>query len=300
MRQLFYHFKSALENIKLNQTMGFFSLVSLSLTLMMFGLFLVFYINVQGFVQSMRESVQFSIYLNDGATQKAVESIKKTLEDDPRILSSTYLSKEDALEIFNQSFQDKTLIERLGENPLPASFEVVVKGEFQEALALENIIHDFKAFPGVDEVLYGSEWLENLNIFLKLLQVIGVGIGGFLTLTVTTSIANTVRLHFYNRREEIEIMKLIGATHGFIKVPFFIEGVLMGAISSGFSVIFLFIVFEYAKEHLGGFLGAMGPLQNLQFLPHNMLFALVIGGSALGGLGSFISLNHLLKLRNSE
>ncbi|MFQ5588075.1 MAG: cell division protein FtsX [Nitrospiria bacterium] len=300
MRQFFYHLKSAIENIKLNQTMGFFSLVSLSLTLMLFGLFLIFYNNVQAFVQTMRESVQFSVYLQDAADQPAIDRIRKTLDDDTRILSSSYISKEAALEIFNQSFQDTTLIERLGENPLPASFEVVVKGEFQDAASLSEIIRDFKDLPGVDEVQYGSEWLENLNTFLRLLQVIGVGIGGFLTLAVMTSIANTVRLHFYNRHEEIEIMKLIGATHGFIKVPFFVEGVLMGAISSSFSVLFLFMVFEYAKGHLDVFLGAMGPLPDLQFLPPGILLALIVSGSTLGGLGSFISLNHLLKLRNPE
>lgn len=280
--------------------MGFFSLISLSLTLMLFGAFLVFYNNVQGFVQTMRESVQFSVYLKEGIDQNLIKDVKKTLSNDSRILSSTYISKDAALKIFNQSFQDKTLIERLGENPLPASFEVVVKSAFQESDILEKIISEYKVFPGVDEVQYGSEWLENLNNFLKLLQIIGVGIGGFLGVTVMTNIANTVRLHFYNRQDEIEIMKLIGATHGFIKIPFFIEGFLMGAISSVVSILFLFLIFEYTKGRIGGFLVAMGSFQGLQFLSPNMLGGLVLAGCALGGIGSFISLNHLLRLRHSE
>lgn len=300
MRQFFYHFKSALENIRINKTMGFFSLFSLSLTLMIFGIFLLFYNNMQGFVQKMRESVQFSIYLEDGIDAKAVQDIKNTLNLDQRIFSATYISKEAALEIFNESFQDKTLIDRLGENPLPASFEVVVKNEFQEVVLLEAIINDFKGLGGVEEVQYGSEWLENLNTFLKLLQVIGVGIGGFLIVAIMTNIANTIRLHFYNRRDEIEIMKLMGATHGFIKIPFFIEGILMGTISSGLSVLLLFLVFTYTKEHLEGFLGTMGSLEGLQFLPPNILCGLLIGGGTLGGLGSYLSMKHLLSLRNSE
>ncbi len=300
MRQFYYHLKTAVENIQLNQTMGFFSLISLGLTLMLFGVFLLFYGNVQGFVQTMRESVQFSIYLKDSADQNAIHKIKEGLNDDPRILSSTYISKEEALKIFNESFHDKELITRLGENPLPASFEVVVKADYQEAKSLEAVIRTFKVFPGVEEVQYGSEWLENLNTFLSVLRLIGVGIGGFLAVTVTTNIANTVRLHFYNRREEIEIMKLIGATHGFIKIPFFIEGLLMGAMSGLIAVILLFFLFDYAKGYLDVSLGTMGRFGDLQFLPLNLLFALMLAGSVLGGVGSYISLNHLLRLRNPD
>lgn len=300
MRQFYYHFKTAVENIQLNQTMGIFSLISLGLTLMLFGIFLLFYGNVQGFVQTMRESVQFSIYIKDSADQNAIHKIKEGLNNDQRILSSTYISKEEALKIFNASFHDKGLIERLGENPLPASFEVIVKADYQEAKSLEAIIQSFQVFSGVEEVQYGSEWLENLNTFLNLLQLVGIGIGGFLAVTVTTNIANTVRLHFYNRREEIEIMKLIGATHGFIKIPFFIEGLLMGAMSSIISVVLLFFLFDYSKSYLEVFLGALGSLGGLRFLPVNLLFALLLAGSALGGIGSYISLNHLLKLRNPD
>jgi len=300
MRQFFYHFKTAIENIQLNQTMGFFSLISLGLTLMLFGVFMLFYGNVQGFVQTMRESVQFSIYLKDSADQNAIHKIKEGLNDDKRILSSTYISKEEALKIFNESFHDQGLIERLGENPLPASFEVIVKSDYQQAKALEAIIDTFKVFSGVEEVQYGSEWLENLNAFLNLLRLIGVGIGGFLAVTVTTNIANTVRLHFYNRREEIEIMKLIGATHGFIKVPFFIEGLLMGVMSGVIAVVLLFFLFDYTKGYLEVFLGTIGSFGGLQFLPLNLSFGLMFAGSALGGIGSYISLNHLLRLRNPD
>jgi len=298
MKQSFFHLKSAIENIKLNQTMAAFSLISLSLTLMLFGVFLLFYYNVQGFVQSMRESVQFSIYLKEGSDKKTVSHIEEALKNDKRILSFVYISKEEALHTFNSSFQDQGLVERLGENPFPASFEVKVKPSYQDPTILGEIVARFKGLSGIEEVQYGSEWLKNLLIFLKLLTVTGVGIGVFLAITVMTNIANTIRLHFYNRREEIEIMKLIGATHRFIKVPFVMEGVLMGGISGIFSIVFLFLVFYYAKDTLLTILGGMGSIGTFQFLPTNILVGLICAGSFLGGIGSFISLSHLLRLRN--
>jgi len=305
MKSFFYHLKSALENIKLNQTMALFSLVSLSLTLMLFGIFLLFYYNVQNFVQTMRESVQFSIYLKDAPSGKTtqiklVKEVEQRLKNDVRIASFIYISKEEALETFNTAFQDGALLERLGENPFPASFEVKVKAEYQEPEKMKDIIAHFESIPVIEEVRYGSEWLNSLLTFLKFLKAIGVGIGAFLALTVTSNIANTIRLHFYNRREEIEIMKLIGATHGFIKIPFVLEGLFMGAISGLLSVLFLFASFEYAKDHLHSIMGAMGKNQGLQFLPIDVSIGLTLFGALLGAAGSFISLSHLLTLRNPE
>ncbi len=305
MKSFFYHLKSALENIKLNQTMALFSLVSLSLTLMLFGIFLLFYYNVQGFVQTMRESVQFSIYLKDMPSQKTakmqwVDEIEQSLKKDVRIASFIYISKDQALETFNTAFQDGALLERLGENPFPASFEVKVKAEHQEPEKMKDIIAHFESMPMIEEVHYGSEWLNNLLTFLKFLKAIGVGIGAFLALTVTSNIANTIRLHFYNRREEIEIMKLIGATHGFIKIPFVLEGLFMGAVSGLLSILFLFASFEYSKDYLLSIMGAMGKSQGLQFLPINVAMGLTFFGALLGAAGSFISLSHLLTLRNPE
>lgn len=305
MKSFFYHLKSALENIKLNQTMALFSLVSLSLTLMLFGIFLLFYYNVQDFVQNMRESVQFSIYLKEAQSNKTIqpqlpEELEQELKNDPRISSFIYISKEEALETFNTTFQDGALLDRLGENPFPASFEVKVKTLHQEPEKMKRIITHFEAMSGVDEVRYGSEWLSSLLTFMRFLKAIGIGIGAFLALTVTSNIANTIRLHFYNRREEIEIMKLIGATHAFIKVPFVLEGLFMGAISGLLSILFLFASFEYSKEYLLSIIGAMGKNQGLAFLRIDVLIGLTLFGALLGGAGSFISLNHLLTLRNPE
>jgi cell division transport system permease protein len=305
MKSFFYHLKSAFENIKLNQTMVLFSLVSLSFTLMLFGIFLLFYYNVQDFVQTMRESVQFSVYLKEASTgktiqNKRVQEIEQDLKSDVRIASFIYISKEEALETFNSTFQDRSLLERLGENPFPASFEVKVKTEYQEPEKMKPIIAHFEAMPLVEEVRYASDWINNLLIFLRVLKAVGVGIGASLALTVTSNIANTIRLHFYNRREEIEIMKLIGATHGFIKIPFVLEGLFMGGISGLLSVLFLFSGFEYSKGYLLSIIGAMGRNQGLQFLPVEVLFSLIFFGALLGGAGSFISLGHLLTLRNPE
>jgi len=297
MRRIFYFFNSAVENIQLNRTMAFLSLVSLSLTLMLFGLFLLFYYNVQGFLGSMRENIQFSIYLEDETDRDTVLEIKQTLSRDNRIRSFHYISKGEALELFREYFQDESLLKSLGENPLPASFEVHVKAAYQKPKKLSEMINHFRTLPGVEEIEYGSELLQNLNTFLRYLRIVGIGIGGFLAVAVMTIVANTIRLHFYNRKEEIEIMKLIGATHRFIKIPFFMEGSLMGILGGGLAVLILFSLYSYSKTYLSSLGGIIGPFRGIQFLPTSMLFGMMAAGGVFGGIGSLVSLNHLLRLR---
>jgi cell division transport system permease protein len=299
MRKILYFFKSAVENLQINRMMAFFSFLSLSLTLMLFGVFLLFYYNVQNLLYSMQEDVQFSIYLSDGIAEEEVRSIKERLSSDDRISAVTYISKEEALTIFKKEFHDESLLKSLGGNPLPASFEVKVKAAHQNPQQLSVIVDRFKRLPGVEEVEYGSEWLQNLDAFLKLLRKVGIGVGGLLAVAMVTIIANTVRLHFYSRKDEIEIMKLMGATHTFIKIPFFIEGSLIGLISGWIAVLMLFGVFHFAQIQLQSIGGMIGGFINPLFLPAPFLFGLTVGGGMLGGVAGFLSLSALMKARFS-
>ncbi|HIE65084.1 MAG: permease-like cell division protein FtsX [Nitrospira sp.] len=297
MKRLLYFFDAALENIKLNRTMALLSLISLSLTLMLFGLFLLFYYNFQGFIGTMRENVQFSIYINNAIGDGKIKKIEEALSDDDRIASFDYISKEKALELFKAYFQDQPLLKSLGENPLPASFEIRVKANHQDPVEIQNMIKYFKSLPGVDEIHYGSELFQTLNAFLNFMKIVGLGIGGFLAVAVMTIVANTIRLHFYNRREEIEIMKLIGATHRFIKIPFFMEGSMMGLVGGGLATLILFSLYSFSKVHLQSLGGVIGHFQDIRFLPVSMLVGLIVAGGMFGGIGSLVSLNQLLRLQ---
>jgi cell division transport system permease protein len=297
MKRFLYFLDVALENIKLNRTMALLSLISLSLTLMLFGLFLLFYYNFQGFIGTMRENIQFSIYVDDNIDDDKIGEIKRALSKDKRIVSFDYISKGKALELFKEYFQDQSLLKSLGGNPLPASFEVHIKVDYQNPGELQKMIEDFNSFSGVNEIHYGSELFQNLNAFLRFLRVVGVGIGAFLAVAVMTIVANTIRLHFYNRKEEIEIMKLIGATHRFIKIPFFMEGSFMGFVGGALASLILFSLYSFSKVHLQSLGGMIGHFQDVQFLPVSMLVGLIVAGGMFGGIGSLVSLNQLLRLQ---
>ncbi len=296
MRRLIYFVRAALNNIRRNKVMSFFLLASLSLTLMLFGLFLLIYDNVQGFITSVQEDVQFSVYLKDAVTENEIRQIKEQLSVEKGVLSFRYLSKKEAMILFQKEFQDGALLKDLGVNPLPASLEVKVRSEYQDPQKLSRLVGRFHQFPGVEEVQYGAEWLQNLNAILEILKIVGIGAGVLLSVTVIAIVSNTVRLHMLGRREEIEIMKLLGATHHFIKMPFFLEGMLMGLLSGLCSVGLLFAVYRAFHLLLRVVGGMMGGLLNVHFLGPSLVFGLILVGGVLGGMGSFISLSRLLKI----
>ncbi len=297
MGRIFYFIKCALQNIRLNRSLAFFSVITLTLTLMLFGLFLLFYYNVQGFLASIQRDVEFSVYLREGVLEEEVSLIQKAFANDERVASFRYLSKDDALELFKREFSGEPLLQHLGTNPLPASFEVNVKPIFQNPKEIARITKEISKFSGVEEVQYGAEWLQNLNDFLTLLKFFGMGVGGLLTIAVVTIISHAVRLHFYDRREEVEIMKLIGATHRFIKNPFLLEGMLLGAISGGLSCWAIFGLFRFLNTRLIEMGGLVGRLLTFHFLPPHVIAGMVLTGAFLGGIGGEFSLTYLLRFR---
>ncbi len=295
--RLFYFLKCALQNIRLNRSLAFFSVITLTLTLMLFGLFLLFYFNVKGLLSSIQRDVEFSVYLNDTVQEEEVHLIQNALIADPRVASFRYLSKEDALELFKKEFQSETLVKHLGANPLPSSFEVNVKPAYQNPKEIGRLSEEMSKFVGVEEVQYGAEWLQNFSDFLTLLKFAGLAIGGLLTIAVITIIAHAVRLHFYDRHEEVEIMKLIGATPRFIKNPFLLEGMLLGSISGGLSCAAIFSLFNFFDTHLAEVGGVVGKLVTLQFLPPEVMMGMVLTGAFLGGVGGEVSLTYFMRFR---
>jgi len=295
--RFFYFLKCALQNIRLNRSLAFFSVITLTLTLMLFGLFLLFYLNVKGLLASIQGDVEFSVYLNETAREEDIHAIQSRLTSDPRVSSFRYLTQDDALALFKKEFQGETLLKHLGTNPLPASFEVNVKPLYQNPKEIGLLTQEMSKLSGVEEIQYGAEWLQNFSDFLTLLKLSGLGIGGLLTVAVVTIIAHAVRLHFYDRHEEVEIMKLIGATPRFIKNPFLLEGMLLGAISGGLSCGVIFSLFQSFNAHLVEVGGMVGNLVTLHFLPPEIIMGMVLTGAFLGGIGGEISLTYFMRFR---
>jgi cell division transport system permease protein len=262
------------------------------------GIFLLLYLNLERVLGSLYEEVKVTVYLRETAAAGAVAELQAQLAQDPAVSAIEVVTREQALAAFRQRFPaEERLLSGLGENPFPASLVIKVGSRFRTSQAVAELVRKLQTLSEVEEVLYNKDWIETLASALRYLKLLGIGIGVVLAFSMVTILANTIRLTLHARREEIEVLRLIGATPGFIKTPFVLEGAILGGVGAACSLLLLRAVFALAETKValqGTFWGlGKGPA----FLPGRIMLAMVMLGVILGCLGSLVSIGHLRDVR---
>jgi len=208
-----------------------------------------------------------------------------------------YRSKDEALKALEERLKGRQgLLKGLPRNPLPASLEIQLKPEYQNSLGVQRLVEKLRGAPEVEDLQFGAEWVERFSAFMELLEVLGLGLGGLFFLTTIFVISSTIRLNIFARREEIEIMRFVGATGLFIRAPFYIEGILQGFMGACLALAMLFAFFQLfstkvydpLKDLLGNF--------PVHFLTVEQMAAMALGGLALGLLGTQVSVGRYLRV----
>ncbi len=263
------------------------------------GVFLLVYLNVQEALGSLREEIKVIVYLRDVVSPQAVSRVRAEIGQDSAVAGIEYVSREQALATFRAQFpSEERLLSGLGDNPFPASLVIKVSPAYRSSEQVRALVQKLNALSETEEVLYSQDWIENLAVALRYLEVLGLGIGTVLAASMVTILANTIRLTLHARRDEIEIMKLIGATTAFIKTPFVLEGALLGGAGALCSLFLLRTLFGLAEAKLAlrGTFWGIG--RGLVFLPDRVTVAFLLLGIMLGCLGSVVSLFQLRGARS--
>jgi cell division transport system permease protein len=298
MTRLRYLLREAVDNIKSNRTTTFVALATTTFTMLAMGVFLLVYLNVQEALGSLREEIKVIVYLRDVVSPQAVSRVRAEIGQDSAVAGIEYVSREQALATFRAQFpSEERLLSGLGDNPFPASLVIKVSPAYRSSEQVRALVQKLNALSETEEVLYSQDWIENLAVALRYLEVLGLGIGTVLAASMVTILANTIRLTLHARRDEIEIMKLIGATTTFIKTPFVLEGALLGGVGALCSLFLLRTLFGLAEAKLAlrGTFWGIG--RGLVFLPDRVTVAFLLLGIMLGCLGSVVS---LLRLRGAR
>lgn len=291
MRLVTYLVREAFINIRINRTTTLIAMATTAFTLACFGVFLLLYLNLRGVISSLQEDIQVIVYLNDGLSPQNVSDLQQRLNTEQGIASLTYLSKEQALADFRAQFPSELhLLQGLGENPLPASFVVTLGPQFRSSESVKRWAERVKGVPGVAQVQYSREWIENLATVIGYIELAAIAVGAILSAASVTIIASVIRLTVYARRDEIEIMQLIGATGAFIKIPYLLEGAVLGALGGALSLALLKGGFELFKLQLGAPGRLLGIDSWFSFFPGHISLLMVVAGLLLGFTGSFVSL----------
>lgn len=269
--------------------------VAVALTLMAF--FALIVLNVQQMTRNLSQDLQIIAYLEgnpqgDGR-EKLLENIRSMAEVDTVI----FVSKAEAFARFSKRLgQDATLLEGMDSEVLPASVEITLKDNFRTRSGVDQVLTQLKGKGVFSDFRYGQEWLERFESFVALLRLAGAILGGFLLFATLFIVSNTIKLTIYARRDELEVMALVGATPLFIKGPFLLEGALQGAAGGLFALIGAFGIFQLFMEKSLSFM-LMGQSQGgLMFLPASYQWAMIGAGTFLGFMGSLVSLRQLVRI----
>jgi cell division transport system permease protein len=291
-RALAYFFEEALQSLWRSRLMNALSVGTIAVSLFVLGAFLAVAGNLAAVVERWTQKVQVTFYLEDNLEERIRKGLTDRLGDDPAVESVELVTRAAALERFRKLFHDlSTLPDDLGQNPFPASLEVSLRRGHQSKEEVSRLVDAFAKAPGVQEVQYDLLWIERLATAVRLVRGVGALLGGILVLAGVFTISNVIRLTVYARQDELDIMRLVGATPAYVKGPFVAEGMIQGALGGLLAAGFLALAVRLlardaaaASELLGRAALTLSPELGL---------LLVGGGMAVGIAGSLMSLGRL-------
>lgn len=268
-----YTLREAVMGFKRTKLLSSISIGTISLLLLLLGGFLSLTVNVQRVIDYVRRRVEIEVFLEDSVIRRQALDLKARIMRLEGVRAVTYISKEQALKEFKA---DLELLEAVETNPLPASLRIRLKPGYKTASRVETIVGQIEGLPGVEEVVFGGQWLRKLDWIVFILSGLDLGIGIIISLVSIFVISNTIRLTLYARRESIEIMKLVGATEEFISRPFMLEGMVQGILGGVVAAALLYAAYRLVQIRVPA----------VVFLPWTWVLALVLFGGVLAALAS--------------
>lgn len=288
---LSYFFRQASRNMTQNRLVHALCMGTMVISMLILGGFCLIFVNVSAWIQGWDETWSMSIYLRDDVSDDQRQALTSYLSRLPSAEIKEFISKDAALREFKHILGPRaSLLDGLEANPFPASIEVAFSKGTTQSQDLHAVQDEIERMAGVEEVQFSEEWLGRFESFIHMARVFGFVVVGLLCVGVLFIISNTIKLTIYSRREEIEVMKMVGATDWFIRVPFLVEGFLQGLISGTLSIAILFLLYFGLSVKKAQWFGLAG--LGVDFLPLEYTLFIVILCMLLGLFGSFVAIGR--------
>jgi cell division transport system permease protein len=290
MHALRYAFDEAVASLWRGRQSGLLSTATIAVALFVLGVFLLATSNLERLSRDWSRTAELSVYLGDAATPEERSAIERLVAPGPLVAGHEYVSKAEALKRFKQTFADlATQTDALDGNPMPASYEVRLNPSVAAAAPVEELAAKLRQSPGVADVRYDREWLDRLLSAVTVIRGVGLALSAVLTIAAALTVANVVRLALHARRDEVEIMQLVGAPTVYIRGPFVMEGVLQGGIGAIVALVLLAALFLAVKGQYLTPLAATLNLAPVGFLPLQLCAMLLLGGMTVGCIGGLVA-----------
>ncbi|HEU4697716.1 MAG TPA: permease-like cell division protein FtsX [Gemmatimonadales bacterium] len=266
------------------------SITSIAFSLFTVGLFGLVALNLREALRSIEERVEVVAFVMRGTPPETVTLAAQDIQAFPEVAAVTYVSEDQALARARKELVEfRDAYRDLATNPLPASLEIHLKPGYRDARHVAAVAERLKGFRFVDDIRYGRDWIERLDHLRNVFGIVGFVIGLAFAAVAVVIIGVTIRLTILQRAREIAIMRLVGATDGFIRGPFLLEGMLKGALGGLLSVLLCWLAFLLFRDNTGG------TFTGLSFFDAEHMALLLLFGILLGLGGSLVSVGRHLR-----
>jgi len=286
--------KRAIDDILQNRFLNFVTIITIALAILIASAFILFFVNTSEIIDSWKRGLRIMAYLKPGIHNTDLDQLKRTIQSLDGVHSLRFISKQEALDRLKDQMQHhSSLFDNLTENPLPDSFEIRMTAASGSWQKIDSLANQIESLNPIEEVQYGRRWIGRFIRIISLFRMAGYAMGVLFFTASIFIVANTIRLVIYSRREEVEIMRLVGATDSFIKMPFYIEGLVQGALGAAIGLVMLSISFYFVSSNIEQ--GFSAGLFRLQFLSPKIIGGILLSSMLVGWLGCYVSLKQFLK-----
>ena len=291
---MIHNYKRAIQDIRDHRFLNSVTIITIAISILIVSAFALFFVNANEIINSWKKGIKIMVYLKPDTPETKISELIRKVQHMDGIRDVRFISKNEAFqELKKQMKRQSSLFENLKENPLPDAFEIRLKISFQNQEKVEILATRLESFPQVDEVEYGQRWLGQFTNFFNLFRLTGYAMGGLFFMAALLIVANTIRLVLYSRRDEVEIMRLVGATDSFIKAPFYIQGLIQGAFGGIIGLAALFVGFLLLSSSMER--GISPGLFTIRFLSPGAFCGIILGSTFVGWIGCYLSLKQFSK-----
>lgn len=292
MRALIYSLQTAFKSIWHEKWINLLTILSIGVSLLILSAFVTITFNIDSVLKRWSKSFGIVVYLNEDLTREVEITMKDFFTEDPDILEVKYITREQALEDLKRILgADASVIENIGRNPLPSSFELRLKEKLLKPETVRQKARQIEQMSGVDEVQYGEKWLSSLNTVSDILKISATFLGCAIFIAIIFVTYNTIKIFFYRRKDEIETLKLLGATKTFIRLPFLIEGLFIGFMGGIIGSAILIGVQSLINVKGAEFFPSVRVI--MITLPFYIYIYIPLAGAVMSFIGSFIGVGKI-------
>ena len=287
---------NAIKNIGRNKLISLLCLAIIAFTLLIYGIFNYISYNLNLATREFSKSIEAIFYFRDNVNLERIEALIQRVESNLLVEKVTFNSRNQAEINFSRQFPElKYILSEFKQSPFPASMEITFKPEYSLDVKISSFLDEIEKMNIIESKQLNTEWAKKIMAIKKFISIVGLFLSSILLFVSVFIIYNVIKLNILYRKDEIHILKLVGATNWYIKFPFIIEGALLGFFGSLLASVFLFSVLKLFPTYATFMFDLIKGMVDVATIPHFIFIRLIVLGTAIGLFSSLFSTQHFLK-----